>query len=44
MAAQARRVVTVHDAQGRSIKLSDGLPPQDHAMQGAGIGADFVEI
>ena len=44
MTAQARRVVTGHDAQGRSIKLSDGLPPQDHAMQGAAVGADFIEL
>jgi mannose-6-phosphate isomerase-like protein (cupin superfamily) len=44
MAAQARRVVTGHDAQGKSIKLSDGLPPQDHAMHGADVGADFIEL
>jgi mannose-6-phosphate isomerase-like protein (cupin superfamily) len=44
MAAQIRRVVTGHDAQGRSIKLSDGIPPQDHPMQGSGVGADFIEI
>lgn len=44
MAAQARRVVTGHDAHGRSVKLSDGLPAQDHPMQGEAIGADFLEI
>ncbi|MGZ5859822.1 MAG: cupin domain-containing protein [Croceibacterium sp.] len=44
MAAKARRVVTGHDADGRSIKLSDGIPPQDHPMQGGEIGADFIEI
>jgi mannose-6-phosphate isomerase-like protein (cupin superfamily) len=44
MAAQARRVVTGHDADGRSVKLSDGLPPQDHPMQGEGVGANFIEI
>lgn len=44
MATQARRVVTGHDAQGRSVKLSDGLPPQDHPMQGPAVGADFIEI
>ena len=44
MATQARRVVTGHDANGKSVKLSDGLPSQDHPMQGAAIGADFVEI
>jgi hypothetical protein len=42
--AQARRVVTGHDAQGKSIKLSDGIPPQDHPMQGEAVGADFIEI
>jgi mannose-6-phosphate isomerase-like protein (cupin superfamily) len=42
--AQARRVVTGHDGEGRSIKLSDGLPSQDHPMRGAAIGADFIEI
>jgi hypothetical protein len=44
MAARARRVVTGHDAEGKSVKLSDGVPPQDHPMQGAAVGADFVEI
>ena len=44
MAAQARRVVTGHDAQGKSVKLSDGVPPQDHPMQGSTVGADFIEI
>jgi mannose-6-phosphate isomerase-like protein (cupin superfamily) len=42
--AQARRVVTGHDGEGRSVKLSDGIPPQDHPMQGAAVGADFIEI
>ena len=44
MGAQARRVVTGHDADGKSIKLSDGILPQDHSMQGEAIGADFIEI
>ena len=44
MATRARRVVTGHDADGKSIKLSDGIPPQDHPMQGEAIGADFIEI
>ena len=44
MAAQIRRVVTGHDAQGKSVKLSDGIPPQDHPMQGSNVGADFIEI
>lgn len=41
---KARRVVTGHDADGKSIVISDGLPPQDHPMQGPAIGADFFEI
>ena len=40
----ARRVVTGHDAQGKSIVLSDGTPPQHHAMQGREVGADFFEM
>ena len=44
MATRARRVVTGHDAVGKSIKLSDSIPPQDHPMQGEAIGADFIEI
>lgn len=39
-----RRVVTGHDAQGKSVVLSDGFPPQNHPMHGAGAGADFIEI
>jgi hypothetical protein len=37
-------VVTGHDAAGRSVKLSDGLPSQNHSMQGEAVGADFIEI
>ncbi len=44
MAAWARRVVTGHDADGKSVKLSDGIPPQVHSMQGDAVGADFIEI
>lgn len=44
MAGQSRRVVTGHDAAGKSIILSDGAPPQHHPMQGAGVGADFIEM
>jgi mannose-6-phosphate isomerase-like protein (cupin superfamily) len=44
MAARARRVVTGHDAEGKSVKLTDGLPPQHHPMRGEGVGADFIEI
>jgi len=44
MAAKARRVVTGHDPQGKSVKLSDGIPKQDHPMQGSAVGADFIEI
>jgi quercetin dioxygenase-like cupin family protein len=44
MAAGIRRVVTGHDAQGKSVFLSDGPPPQHHPMRGPGVGADFHEI
>jgi quercetin dioxygenase-like cupin family protein len=44
MTTTIRRVVTGHDAAGRSVVLSDGPPPQHHPMQGAGVGADFVEL
>lgn len=39
-----RRVVTGHDAAGKSVVLSDGAPPQHHPMQGTAVGADFFEI
>ena len=39
-----RRVVTGHDARGRSVVLSDAAPPQHHAMHGPEIGADFHEM
>jgi len=39
-----RRVVTGHDARGRSVVLSDGAPPQHHPMHGSGVGADFHEM
>ena len=44
MLGKVRRVVTGHDAAGRSIVVDDGLPPQDHPMRGTGVGAEFVEI
>jgi hypothetical protein len=44
MSTIIRRVVTGHDAGGRSILLSDGAPPQNHPMRGPQIGADFHEI
>ena len=44
MTASIRRVVTGHDAHGKSIVLSDGPPPQYHSMLGPSIGADFFEI
>ena len=40
----SRRVVTGHDADGKSIFLSDGAPPQNHPMQGPSVGADFIEM
>jgi len=39
-----RRVVTGHDARGKSVVLSDGPPPQHHRMKGPEVGADFYEI
>ncbi len=44
MTQPARRVVTGHDASGKSVFLSDGPPPQRHPMQGAAVGADFIEM
>jgi mannose-6-phosphate isomerase-like protein (cupin superfamily) len=42
--SNTRRIVTGHDAQGKSVVLSDGPPPQSHGMMGEAIGADFIEI
>lgn len=44
MTKSTRRVVTGHDARGKSIVLSDGAPPQNHPMHGPAIGADFHEM
>ena len=33
MAGSGRRVVTGHDAAGKSVVVSDGMPPQDHPLQ-----------
>lgn len=44
MPGSVRRIVTGHDADGKSVVLSDGAPPQHHDMTGARIGADFHEI
>ena len=44
MTGTARRVVTGHDADGKSVVISDGPPPQNHPMTGDAIGADFVEM
>ncbi len=44
MAQPIRRIVTGHDAAGKSIILSDDHPVQNHPMSGADVGADFVEI
>jgi mannose-6-phosphate isomerase-like protein (cupin superfamily) len=43
MPRTTRRVVTGHDARGKSVVLSDGAPPQHHSMHGLGVGADFHE-
>ncbi len=44
MTRQIRRVVTGHDAGGKSVVLSDGPPPQNHTMRGSAIGAEFFEV
>jgi mannose-6-phosphate isomerase-like protein (cupin superfamily) len=43
MPRATRRVVTGHDARGKSVVVSDGPPPQHNPMHGAAIGADFHE-
>ncbi len=44
MPRATRRVVTGHDAGGKSVVVSDGPPPQHHPMHGLGVGADFHEM
>jgi mannose-6-phosphate isomerase-like protein (cupin superfamily) len=44
MQQSTRRVVTGHDARGRSVVLGDGPPPQHHPMHGPEVGADFHEM
>jgi mannose-6-phosphate isomerase-like protein (cupin superfamily) len=44
MTQSTRRVVTGHDANGKSLVVSDGPPPQHHPMHGAAVGADFFEM
>ena len=44
MSSTPRRVVTGHDESGKSVVISDGIPPQDHPMRGEAIGADFTEV
>ncbi len=44
MSTITRRVVTGHDARGKSVILTDSCPPQNHSMQGPAIGADFHEL
>ncbi len=44
MTGDVNRVVTGHDAEGKSVILSDGPPPQHHPMHGPEVGADFIEI
>ena len=44
MTEPTRRIVTGHDAGGKSVVLSDGPPPQHHPMHGAAVGADFFEM
>jgi naringenin degradation protein FdeH len=44
MTEPARRIVTGHDENGKSVVVCDGPPPQHHPMRGPTIGADFIEI
>jgi mannose-6-phosphate isomerase-like protein (cupin superfamily) len=44
MTQWGRRVVTGHDANGKSVVLSDGHPPQNHPMAGPDVGANFIEM
>jgi mannose-6-phosphate isomerase-like protein (cupin superfamily) len=44
MSKPTRRVVTGHDADGKSVVVSDAVPPQHHSMRGPEIGADFHEM
>jgi mannose-6-phosphate isomerase-like protein (cupin superfamily) len=44
MRKSTRRVVTGHDAGGKSVAVSDGPPPQHHPMHGEAVGADFHEM
>jgi hypothetical protein len=41
MPKPARRIVTGHDDRGRSVVLSDGMPPN---IRDKGTGVDFLEI
>jgi Cupin domain len=40
----SRRIVTGHDASGKSVILTEALPLQGHPMQGPEVGADFAEV
>lgn len=44
MSRTPRRIVTGHDAAGRSVVLSERWPDQHHTMSGPAIGADFHEV
>ena len=44
MTRETRRIVTGHDAGGKSVILSDGPPPQHHEMRGVSVGAEFFEM
>lgn len=44
MTQSARRIVTGHDENGKSVVVSDGSPPQHHSMRGPSVGADFIEM
>lgn len=42
--AEPRRIVTGHDASGKSVIVCDGTPAQHHPMRGPAVGADFFEM
>ena len=44
MAEIGRRVVTGHDAEGKSVILSDGLAPQSEDTRRPSSGATFLEM
>ena len=44
MPSTSQRIVTGHDAHGKSVVLQSAWPAQHHPMQGPSVGADFHEL